>query len=203
MSVGRRKHKRQRPSSPCLGCTYEEENGGTSQAISPGWGERGSTPAHHGRRGCRLAPESPSTSPPPTPPTAAPALVQCCDCKEDKKPGDLCDAGCCEDCCDGASCWPSHRQGIQKAPTKATILGGQPADSDESEIVAGDPRQDEVGEELCYQSGAGSLPHMQPFPVENAARSIAPTPRVERVSIAADSPISGGQSHDRSQSPGC
>ena len=45
----------------------------------------------------------------------APALGQCCDCQEDKKPGDLCDAGCCEDCCDGASCWPSHRQGIGAA----------------------------------------------------------------------------------------
>jgi hypothetical protein len=112
VSAGRREHKRQRPSSPCHGCTYEKENGGTSQAISPGWGERGGTPAHHGRRGCLLAPESPSTSPPPTPPTAAPSLGQCCDCKEDKEPGDLCDAGCCEDCCDGASCWPSLRQGI-------------------------------------------------------------------------------------------
>jgi hypothetical protein len=44
---------------------------------------------------------------------------QCCDCKEDKEPGDLCDAGCCEDCCDGASCWPSHRQDIAAALAEA------------------------------------------------------------------------------------
>jgi hypothetical protein len=71
---------------------------------------------------------------------------QCCDCKEDKEPGDLCDAGCCEDCCDGASCWPSHRQDIAAAlaeagpaaaeaaaPTKAAAeaaLGENVADSD-------------------------------------------------------------------------
>ena len=84
VSAGRRKHKRQRPSSPCLGCTYEEENGGTSQAISPGWGERGRTPAHHGRRGCRLAPES-----------ASPAVCPLCPLGAT----DTCKGGLCEDCC--------------------------------------------------------------------------------------------------------
>jgi hypothetical protein len=49
-----------------------------------------------------------------------------------------------------------------------------------------------VGEELCHQSGAGSPPHTQSFPVEIAARSMTPTPRVERVSIVADGPLSGG-----------
>ena len=45
---------------------------------------------------------------------------------------------------------------------------------------------------MWYQNGAiVSLPHMQSFPVEIAARSITATPRVERVSIVADSPISG------------
>ena len=60
------------------------------------------------------------------------------------------------------------------------------------EAVTRDSRQDEVDEELCYQSGAGSPPHMQSFPIEIAARSITATPRVEHVGIVAESPISGG-----------
>ena len=56
-------HKRRRP-KPCAGCTHEE-SGGASQAISPGWGERGSAaPAHHGQKGCRLYESEPPSTPP-------------------------------------------------------------------------------------------------------------------------------------------
>ena len=49
----------------------------------------------------------------------APALEQCGDCEGANKPGDLCEAGLCRGCCDGASCWPSHTQGIEAAPAEA------------------------------------------------------------------------------------
>ena len=50
----------------------------------------------------------------------APALGQCGDCKGANKPGDLCEAGLCRGCCDGASCWPSNTQGIGAAPAPTT-----------------------------------------------------------------------------------
>ena len=52
----------------------------------------------------------------------APALGQCGDCKGANKPGDLCEAGLCRGCCDGASCWPGNTQGIAaaEAATPAT-----------------------------------------------------------------------------------
>ena len=69
------------------------------------------------------------------------------------------------------------------------ISGVELADSKRPKTIAKDPRQDEVGEELCDQSGAGSS---QSCPVEIEARSRTATPRVEHVSAVADDPISGG-----------
>ena len=69
------------------------------------------------------------------------------------------------------------------------ISGVELADSKRPKTIAKDPRQDEVGEELCDQSGAGSP---QSCPVEIEARSRTATPRVEHVSAVADDPISGG-----------
>ena len=71
------------------------------------------------------------------------------------------------------------------------ISGEQLVDSKRPETITKDSRQDEVGEELCYQSGAGSPPHMQSFLVKIIARSKTATPRGEHVKIVADSLISG------------
>ena len=72
----------------------------------------------------------------------------------------------CTGCCDARTNTESHSTCKQNVSIDADgpISGEQLADSNESEIIAGDSHQDKVGEELCYQSGAGSLPHMQPFP---------------------------------------
>ena len=108
---------------------------------------RGSKPAHHSRRGCRRHPPSPGQhaqmfeldddalydeGSPPLPRKCLrvrslvrrvvetepdDALEQCCDCDQVFKSGDLCDAGCCRDCCGGLSCWPNYTQGIQAGAT--------------------------------------------------------------------------------------
>ena len=75
VSPGWREHKRQRSSPSCQGCIYEEATGFTQQALSPDWGCRGSQPSHHGQRGCRLAPGSPSPTPPATPSPARIARI--------------------------------------------------------------------------------------------------------------------------------
>ena len=96
----------------------------------------------------------------------------------------------CTGCCDARTNTEFHSACKQNVSIVADdpISGEERGGCKRPKNSAKDSRQSEVGEELFYQSGAGSS---QPCPVETEARSRTATHRVEHVSIVADGPFSG------------